>query len=265
MIQDDPFYKQNTLWLEEDAAKKRARALEDKTLAEQLYTINVAQASASRGGGGDYGMAQAQAQADLALQVAAHDDKLKEEYLREALASRGMHDSGQLPFEQQERVYDLETQKKGIQLDLDARAAAAASARSQAQAGLAEQLQEMALRHGADMRGFDRFLEDIAGDVARGRGGYASDTYERLLRSGNLNAPSMSAIWDDGSGLYKASNGQYYDAFGNPVSYNPQPAAITPGQPGGVTLTGDNKPADFYDYANATAANPYVSGQNKYY
>jgi hypothetical protein len=260
---NDPFYKQNTAWLEEDAAKKQKRLLEDKTLAEQLYAINVAQASASRGGGGDYGLGAAEAQAALQREQATHDDKLREEQIREIMASRGMHDSGQLPFEQQERQFDLTMLNKGIDADLAARAAAASSARSSAQAGLAEQLQEMALRHGANMTGFNRDLEDLPGAVARERGGYLFEAYNRL---NNGQGAGIPAFWDEASGLYQAANGDWYDANKNKVSGpSAAPAYVAPGQPGGVTLSGDNKPADFYDYANATAANPYVSGQNKYY
>jgi hypothetical protein len=120
----------------------------------------------------------------------------------------------------------------------------------------------MALRHGANMTAYARDLEDISGDVARARGGYLFEAYNRL---NNGQGTGMPALWDETAGLYKAANGQYYDASGNPVSWNPAPAYVQPGQPGGVTLGGDNKPPDFYNNDNATAANPYVSGQNKYY
>lgn len=236
LIKNDPFHKQDLEWIEGDAAKALARNAQDKALAEQLYQLKKQQASASANAGGDYGMAGAQAQAGLARESAAHEDKLQEEQIREIMASRGMFDSGQKQFEQQERQYGLDQLLKGIEVDLQSRASAASSARSDAQRGLALQLQEMELHYLDSQRGYGEYAEDVTTGAARDRGGALRNAHGRLVDSGALNAPGMTAYWDSSIGLYKDSAGNYYNEFRQKV---PGPGA---GGGGGVPAPAPGPP-----------------------
>lgn len=237
LILNDPWYKQNTAWLEEESATRKARLERDRQLADQLYNLNVQQASLAANSGGDYGLAAAQAQAGLQKEVAAHDDKLREEQVREIMASRGMFDSGQKQFEQQERVYDYNTLLKGIDIDLQARESAAAQARSEAQSRLALQLQEMQTRHTATLQGFDDDLADLPGQVARERGGYLFGAEDRLRASGKFDRPTMMAVWDPQSGMYRSSDGRYWNPDGTAGSWSPPPQPFS-GPAAGTDLGG---------------------------
>jgi hypothetical protein len=219
-ILENPFYKQQIEWLTGDAALKKQRAAEDAALAKQFYDLNVQQANASASGGGDYGMATAQAQAAIAKESAARDNANKAEYLREALASRGMHSSGQNAWEQNQREFDYNQGLKAIDADLAGRAAAAAGARAEAQSRLSSQLQEMQLRYQADVRDQGRYLADLDSGVARERGGILMNEWERLWKTGAFDQGSIMASWDPESGLYRTSDGRYFDASGKATSWS---------------------------------------------
>jgi hypothetical protein len=241
-------------WLTGDAATKKARALEDAKFAEQFYNLNVAQANASANGGGDYGMAAAQANAELQKQVAARQNSQQAEYIREALASRGLSDSGQTPFEQANRQFGYDTELKGIQNDLDARASAAAQARADSQSRLASQLQEMQLRYQQDQLGNSRYLSDIDTDLARNSGGVLMSMWDRLQGTGAFNTPTMMASWDPTSGMYRSSDGRYWNADGTPGSYSAPSSGPTPGVDLGGYVPNSNVVTEFP--ASRPATNP---------
>jgi hypothetical protein len=252
-ILENPFYKQQVEWLTGDAALKKSRAAEDAALAKQFYDLNVQQANAGASGGGDYGMGAAQANAALQRESLARDNANKAEYLREALASRGMVSSGQNAWEQNQREFDYGQNLKGIQNDLDARASAAAQSRADSQSRLSMQLQEMQLRYQADVRDQGRYLADIDSDVARSRGGILMNEWERLWKTGAFETPSMMAQWDPGSGLYRTSDGRYFDASGNATSWSPQSQQSSGG--GGY---GGGGGGDIYNYPVGSQENPYI-------
>jgi hypothetical protein len=252
-ILENPFYKQQMEWLTGDAALKKSRAAEDAALAKQFYDLNVQQASQSAGGGGDYGMATAQAQAALAKETAARENANRAEYLREALASRGMVSSGQNAWEQNQREFDYQQGLKAIDADLAGRASAAASARADAQSRLALQLQEMQLRYQADVRDQGRYFADIDTDVARAKGGILMGEWDRLWKTGAFDVPSVMASWDPSSGLYRTSDGRYFDANGNPTSWSPQSSAPSYGGGGG-----GGESAPFYSYPLGSNENPMI-------
>lgn len=233
LIENDPFYLQQKEWMREDAELQKQRLAADRAMAEKFYNLNVQQASASGNSGGDYGLASAQAQAELQKQVAARENAQKEEYIREAMASRGMYDSGQRPLEQANREFDYTTMLKGIDLDLQARASAAAASRASQQQALALQLQEMQLRYQAQQQGYLDAEFDINRGLKRGEGETAMQTYERLWKTGALEAPSVMAQWDPASGLYRTGDGRYFDAAGNPASPASSP---TPSGGGGGAM-----------------------------
>jgi hypothetical protein len=263
-ILDNPFYRQQVEWLTGDAALKKSRAAEDAALAKQFYDLNVQQANQGASGGGDYGMGAAQAQAALAKETAARENAHRAEYLREALASRGMVSSGQNAWEQNQREFEYQQGLKGIQADLDARASAAASSRADAQSRLALQLQEMQLRYQADVRDQGRYLADIDSDVARGKGQILMGEWDRLWKTGAFDVPSMMASWDPSSGLYRTSDGRYFDANGNPTSWSPQPASAPSYGGGGDGGGGDGggaggESAPFYSYPLGSNENPMIA------
>jgi hypothetical protein len=229
-ILENPFYKQQTQWLNDDVALKKQRAAEDAALAKQFYDLNVQQASAGASSGGDYGLAAATAQAALAKENAARDNANRAEYLREALASRGMASSGQNVWEQNQRDFEYQQGLKGIDIDLKARADAAAQARAEAQSRLSMQLQEMQLRYQADVRDQGRYLSDLDSGAARERGNILMSEWDRLWKTGAFDTPSMMAAFDPASGLYRSSDGRWWkglDANGNPIP------ADAPGSGGG--------------------------------
>jgi hypothetical protein len=82
----------------------------------------------------------------------------------------------------------------------------------------------MALRHGANMTAYARDLEDISGDVARARGGYLFEAYNRLNNGQGTGVP---AYLDEATGLYRTADGRWYDMNKNQV-----PAPGGAGQPG---------------------------------
>jgi hypothetical protein len=250
-ILQNPFYLQQTQWLEGDAALKKSRAAEDAALAKQFYDLNVQQANAGASSGGDYGLASATAQAALAKENAARDNANRAEYLREALASRGMVSSGQNAWEQNQRDFEYQQGLKGIDLDLKARADAASQARAESQSRLSMQLQEMQLRYQADVRDQGRYLADIDSDVARSRGGILMNEWERLWKTGAFETPSMMAQWDPASGLYRTSDGRYFDASGNATSWSPQSQQSSGGGFGGG---GES----IYNYPVGSQENPYI-------
>jgi hypothetical protein len=259
LITDNPFYKQQVEWLTGDAALKRTRAAEDAELAKKFYDLNVQQANASASGGGDYGMATAQAQAALAKETAARDNANKAEYLREALASRGMASSGQNAWEQNQREFDYNQGLKAIDADLAGRASAAASARADAQSRLSMQLQEMQLRYQGDVRDQGRYLADLDSGVAREKGNIVMNEWERLWKTGAFDTPSLMAQWDPASGLYRTSDGRYFDANGNATSW--APPTSTPNYGGtnvdlGGYVPGSNVITDYSSSPSRPAYNP---------
>jgi hypothetical protein len=258
-ILENPFYKQQVEWLTGDAALKRTRATEDAALAKQFYDLNVAQANQSASGGGDYGMAAAQAQAAIAKETAARDNANKAEYLREALASRGMVSSGQNAWEQNQREFDYGQGLKAIDADLAGRASAAATARADAQSRLSMQLQEMQLRYQTEVRDNNRYLADLDSGVAREKGGILMSEWDRLWKTGAFETPSLMAQWDPASGLYRTADGRYFDANGNATSWSPPTS--TPNYGGsnvdlGGYVPGSNVITDYGAAPSRPAENP---------
>jgi hypothetical protein len=258
-ILENPFYKQQVEWLTGDAALKRSRATEDAALAKQFYDLNVAQANQSASSGGDYGLGAATAQAGLAKENAARDNANRAEYLREALASRGMASSGQNAWEQNQREFEYQQGLKGIDIDLQARSAAASQARADAQSRLSMQLQEMQLRYQADVRDQGRYLADLDSDVARSKGGILMSEWDRLWKTGAFETPSLMAQWDPASGLYRTSDGRYFDANGNATSWSAPTS--TPNYGGtnvdlGGYVPGSNVIADYGAAPSRPAQNP---------
>jgi hypothetical protein len=259
LITDNPFYRQQVEWLTGDAALKKSRATEDAALAKQFYDLNVAQANQSASGGGDYGMAAAQAQAAIAKETAARDNANKAEYLREALASRGMVSSGQNAWEQNQREFDYGQGLKAIDADLAGRASAASQARADAQSRLSMQLQEYQLKYQADQREASRYLSDIDTGVARDKGGILMREWDRLWKTGAFETPSLMAQWDPASGLYRTADGRYFDANGNATSWSPPTS--TPNYGGtnvalGGYVPGSNVITDYSAAPSRPAENP---------
>jgi hypothetical protein len=181
----------------------------------------------------------------LQKQVAARTNAQQAEYIREAMASRGLADSGQTPFEQANRQFGYDTELKGIENDLSARASAAAQARSEAQSRLASQLQEMQLRYQQDQLGQSRYLSDIDSDVARGSGSILMGMWDRLQGSGAFATPTMMASWDPTSGMYRSSDGRYWNPDGTPGSYTAPFSGPAPGVDLGGYVPGSNTVTDF--------------------
>ncbi len=218
-LENDPFYKQQITWIDDANRLATERAAAQSGFDQRAYDLNVAQANASANSGGDYGLGAAQANAALQKEGLAHENTNRAEYLREWLGSRGMHDSGQNAWEQNERGYQFDLANRGIDADLAARASAAAQARAEAQSRLQMQLQELALRKEQSALGDTWAAEDRALGAAKAKGEAAFDLYNRLLASGKLNAPGEMALWDEESGLYVTKDGRYFDAYGGATSY----------------------------------------------
>jgi hypothetical protein len=161
--------------------------------------------------------------------------------------------SGQNAWEQNQREFDYQQGLKAIDADLAGRASAAASARADAQSRLALQLQEMQLRYQADVRDQGRYLADIDSDVARAKGGILMGEWDRLWKTGAFDVPSVMASWDPSSGLYRTSDGRYFDANGNPTSWSPQSSAPSYGGGGG-----GGESAPFYSYPLGSNENPMI-------
>jgi hypothetical protein len=258
-ILSNPFYLQQTQWLNDDVALKKQRAAEDAALAKQFYDLNVQQASAGASSGGDYGLAAATAQAALAKENAARDNANRAEYLREALASRGMASSGQNVWEQNQRDFEYQQGLKGIDIDLKARADAAAQARAEAQSRLSMQLQEMQLRYQADVRDQGRYLSDLDSGAARERGNILMSEWDRLWKTGAFDSPSLMAQWDPTSGLYRTSDGRYFDANGNATSWSQPTSTANYGGTNvdlGGYVPGSNVITDYSSSPSRPASNP---------
>jgi hypothetical protein len=267
-LENDPFYKQELSWINEAQALAAKRLAEDRSFAERAYGLNVSQAQSSGSGGGDYGLAAAQANAALQREKLTRDNANQAEFLREAMASRGMASSGQNLWEQNERTFQFNLANKGIDQDLAARASAAAEARSEAQSRMALQLQELALGQEQRMMGFGRDAEDLALGTSRARGEAAFNLYNRLKADGKLLAPGEMALWDDESQLYVTRGGIYYDAFGNRTSWQRAVAnngAATGGAPYSTDslsgyVPGSNVITDYSAAPSRPAFNPIPGG-----
>lgn len=229
---NDPFYKQNLEWLHDDTALAQQRLNEDRGFAERLYQLDRAQAQASASAAraaANAGAAEEAALDALRKEQAAHDYELSKETLREVMASRGMIDSGQYPFEKAEAQYDYTSFLKELDLQAAARAAQRAASAASAQAGLSSRMQEMELRHQISMMGFDRDLADLTRGASRSEGDLLMDTMRRLADT----APTRAAI----NAVYDPSRDAYYDQASN-TWYDPQKNKL-PGDPG-VTGGGSN-------------------------
>jgi hypothetical protein len=87
--------------------------------------------------------------------------------------------------------------------------------------------------------------------VARAKGGILMGEWDRLWKTGAFDVPSMMASWDPSSGLYRTSDGRYFDANGNATSWSPQPASVPSGGGGGYS-------APSYSYPLGSNENPFI-------
>lgn len=255
----DPFYAGDLELINEDLALREAEIKRNAARAQQLYQLNVQQASASAGGGGDYGLAAAERSAAMLKEKADRDDKNFRENMRERLASRGALDSGQFGWENNEATWNLDFLKRQIESDLQGRREAIASARASAQAALASRLQEMALRNQWAQEDVAFDLQSLNTAAARQRGQAALAAWARLQESGALMPPGETYYWDPAAGVYRSKSGKVLGgaAEGPPVQGPPPPSELS-------TPPVDVSPLSpaFFEEDNRAAREAAASGRN---
>lgn len=223
MVLTDPRYTQGLEWLnqqkallDQQAANEAARLKQQQAWYEQEYGLaqeKLAQARSAAQSAGSVGNSDEAYYAQLdALQKeqAAHQKALMEEYIREALGSRGMASSGQTAWEQQEQNYSYSNLIREIDLRAQARRAAAADAAAARNRSIANQLAELELQ-GKNLaldyqKGIAQFgwqAEDAALQAQQLEQQFAQKKGELLMQVADY-------IWNENSQSYVNSLGQTY-------------------------------------------------------
>ena len=179
-ILTDPYYLNVMQGFDTEQTIANQQAAFDAQWAKKFFDQSIAQAQASAGGGGyatGAGLAEAREADKLQKEQAAHNLANQQEYAREALGSRGLSSSGQLPLEQGELKYQYDILIKEIDLAAKAREAQAAQAASNAAASAAassraasQRIDSLTLQYqyGVAKAGLDATL--LAQDIAQRKG-----------------------------------------------------------------------------------------------
>jgi len=167
MIENDPKYKQGLEWLTGDYQRAISRGTEDEAFADRAFQQSLAALSA----GGGYTVPAALAEQDaLRKEKAAREFANQQEFLREALGSRGMLDSGQLGVEQSELQYGYNTLLKEIDLAAKARQQEADEANARRAQSIAQQTANMQLQREMQKVDAARRREDLQLQFGREKG-----------------------------------------------------------------------------------------------
>jgi hypothetical protein len=193
LILNDPRYKQMMETLDEDKRIADERAAQELAWFKEEYERRK-KSIGSGGGGGNAGLAQMEALDKLQKEKAAHEKALAEKAIKEQMAARGMASSGQGAFEQGELQYEYETLLKEIDLQAAARRASlaasnAAAARSRASslADLEASYQQGITKAGWDVQDRNRLYAQEKGKILTTVGTY---------------------VWNEHAGLYVNGAGQ---------------------------------------------------------
>lgn len=167
LIENDPQYKQGLEWLTDDYNRAISRGTQDEAFADRAFQQSLAALSA----GGGYTVPAALAEQDaLRKEKAAREYANQQEYLREALGSRGMLDSGQLGVEQGELKYGYDTLLREIDLAAKARQQEADEANARRAQSIAQQTANMQLQREMQKVDASRRREDLQLQYGREKG-----------------------------------------------------------------------------------------------
>ncbi len=216
-ILNDPNLKQQNEWLDAELKKNLDRAAIQSGWNQQEYDLAVKNASyIPNYGAGEASLAALDA---LAKKNAAHDYANQQEYVREALGSRGLASSGQNAVEQGELTWDYDRMLEEIDLRAQARAASYAAQAADAQQRNALQLQGLELSRQQQIQRDAWNIEDLKQGVVNQKGQLVLKTGEALMQA-----------WWNGT-EYVGPGGERWDAQGRPIG-----ATAVPSMAGNSTL-----------------------------
>lgn len=178
-----------------DIAKQK-RAL-DEEWATKAYNLSKAQIAGSMPSYGA-GLAEAAAADALQKEKAAHDYANQQEYVREALGSRGLASSGQVGVDQGELTFNYNTLLKQIDLAAAVRKAQAAQAQANAQKNIQQQLAALDFNRQKDLAYASIDQKEFEQGIASNRYEYLSKVVDRL----------MSYNFDPRTNEYKGPRGE---------------------------------------------------------